>query len=148
MKVCTGCKKLKTLNNFFIVKSGKRAGKPFPKCKNCEASRSVIYRKNNRSKLRDYQLRVNYNININQLDYILKLQNGKCRICNSIITTPYVDHDHKCCPGIKSCGECIRGILCRDCNSGIGFLKDDIKLLSNAIDYLEDGYVSIGLPLC
>lgn len=27
-----------------------------------------------------------------------------------------IDHDHNCCPGRNSCGDCIRGIVCRDCN--------------------------------
>lgn len=27
-----------------------------------------------------------------------------------------IDHDHKCCPGHRSCGSCVRGIVCRSCN--------------------------------
>jgi hypothetical protein len=47
-----------------------------------------------------------------------------------------VDHDHSCCPGRKACGKCIRGLLCANCNQGLGKFKDDPKLLRNAIDYL------------
>lgn len=28
-----------------------------------------------------------------------------------------IDHDHDCCPG-RGCGQCIRGIVCRPCNTG------------------------------
>ena len=37
-----------------------------------------------------------------------------------------VDHDHTCCPaGSHSCGRCIRGLICRGCNSAAGMLLDD-----------------------
>lgn len=48
-----------------------------------------------------------------------------------------IDHDHLCCPGIGSCGKCVRGLLCRQCNLGIGNLRDDPALLMRAIDYLN-----------
>jgi hypothetical protein len=51
---------------------------------------------------------------------------------------PHVDHDHTCCPGKKSCGKCIRGFLCRACNSFIGLAKDNITTLENAVKYLKE----------
>lgn len=39
--------------------------------------------------------------------------------------TPCVDHDHKCCAGNRSCGKCIRGLLCRQCNLLLGVAKDN-----------------------
>lgn len=49
----------------------------------------------------------------------------------------HIDHDHSCCPGKGSCGKCVRGILCRNCNVGLGFLKDSIPRLEDAISYLS-----------
>jgi hypothetical protein len=49
-----------------------------------------------------------------------------------------VDHDHRCCPGVTSCGSCIRGLLCVNCNQAIGKLKDDPKVIHSALRYLED----------
>lgn len=63
----------------------------------------------------------------------------ECAICES--KTPgrkadwAFDHDHNCCA--SGCSKCFRGILCHDCNTGIGFLKDNISRLLSAIFYLE-----------
>lgn len=50
----------------------------------------------------------------------------------------HVDHDHKCCPGDESCGLCIRGVLCADCNKLIGLAGDSPERLRQAIAYLRD----------
>lgn len=73
-------------------------------------------------------------------DAILASQNGVCAICKGICGTGRrlaVDHNHACCPGSKSCGKCIRGLLCGNCNLMIGKAKDSPALLQAAIDYLR-----------
>lgn len=59
----------------------------------------------------------------------------RCEVCGSREAL-VVDHDHACCSGPASCGECIRGTLCKACNVGIGFLRDDASLLLRAARYL------------
>jgi hypothetical protein len=59
-----------------------------------------------------------------------------CGICGESNTTLAVDHDHRCCPGKYSCGQCVRGFLCNSCNNGLGRFRDDPELLSAAIAYL------------
>ena len=59
-----------------------------------------------------------YGITPEELDVILATP---CGICGDASTD--VDHDHACCPGNRSCGECIRGGLCRRCNLGIGYVE-------------------------
>lgn len=34
-----------------------------------------------------------------------------------------IDHDHGCCPGVSSCGKCVRGVLCFRHNSLLGQLE-------------------------
>ena len=67
---------------------------------------------------------------------MLEQQNGTCAICNQPPNRNYlaVDHDHNCCPGIKTCGNCVRGLLCSSCNSFLGRVKDNSGSL---IAYLE-----------
>ncbi len=64
-------------------------------------------------------------------------QNGLCAICNQPETAFMknkimylaVDHDHKT-------GK-IRGLLCSNCNNGLGRFYDNVELLQNAIGYIE-----------
>lgn len=76
-----------------------------------------------------------------QYEAMLEAQGGGCAICGSPPPTDgralAVDHDHSCCPGRRSCGRCVRGLLCMHCNQGIGRLGDDPDRLRLAADYLE-----------
>lgn len=57
-------------------------------------------------------------------------QDGVCAICgggNFYAAHPaplYIDHDHVCCPDHRrTCGECVRGLLCSGCNGWLGELE-------------------------
>ena len=77
-----------------------------------------------------YSRKKKYGITVDQLGEMLKLQDGKCSICKITLDEVfYVDHCHKT-------GK-VRGVLCQDCNMGIGRLKDDPAILRSAISYLE-----------
>lgn len=70
-------------------------------------------------------------------DQLLEMfKDGRCELCGSTYKLS-IDHDHKCCPGNYSCGKCIRGVLCGNCNMGIGNLSDDPAVLRKAADYIE-----------
>lgn len=81
-----------------------------------------------------------YRITPEEINSRLRVTDG-CAICHTWDSGGrrwHVDHDHSCCPGIRSCGECVRGILCGTCNSGIGMLGDDPVRVRNAVKYLEE----------
>lgn len=85
----------------------------------------------------------NYSITIDQYEDLLASQGGACGSCHrppSPGARLHVDHDHSCCPaGARSCGKCIRGLLCRTCNTGLGMFYDDPdRLLSAAIYVLSN----------
>jgi hypothetical protein len=81
-------------------------------------------------------LRESFNLSLDQYAEMLKAQGGVCAIChqpethkrNGKLKALAVDHNHK--------NGAIRGLLCSDCNTGIGKLKDDVKILQSAIHYL------------
>ena len=70
---------------------------------------------------------------------LIESQDNRCKICWAVfIRTPHVDHDHMCCPSVRSCGKCIRGLLCHNCNCGLGNFRDDLNLMQRAMDYLRN----------
>ena len=84
-----------------------------------------------RIKEKGYQIKKNYDITIEQYNNMLNAQNNKCAICHNKFKPfkdTHIDHNH-------ITGK-VRGLLCVKCNSGIGYLNDDINLLKEAINYL------------
>lgn len=78
---------------------------------------------------RAFRLR-NYGITQEQYDKLKADQGGVCYLCSNpqkIAGKPGaeldIDHDRRCCPGSSSCGQCIRGLLCRSCNRLVGRLE-------------------------
>lgn len=91
-----------------------------------------------KSKTKEYGnelfLKNKYGLSVEQFNEILESQNNKCAICGSDAPDHHkkrlnVDHCHK--TGM------VRGLLCDACNRGIGLLKDDPKIMKNAICYIE-----------
>lgn len=79
----------------------------------------------------------NHGITRSMFDEIIIRQSGLCEICDEQLIRPNIDHDHNCCSGTHSCGYCIRGIICRNCNSSIGLAKDSPDILIRMANYLE-----------
>ncbi|BCO56135.1 hypothetical protein MINTM005_13790 [Mycobacterium intracellulare] len=68
---------------------------------------------------------------------MLEAQLGRCAVCGQAMLDDWVvDHDHSCCPGERSCGKCVRALLCRGCNCGLGNFKDSPDSLRAAADYI------------
>lgn len=84
-----------------------------------------------------YNLMSNYGITQEQYEKMLSGQGGGCAICDRPPGNRRlaVDHDHKCCPGTKTCGMCIRGLLCTTCNVWLGFYENEVWI-ARANDYL------------
>lgn len=76
-------------------------------------------------------------------DKMLCSQGYACRVCRrDFVKTPHIDHDHECCSGRQSCGRCVRGLLCQQCNMMLGLAKDSPEVLKSAVRYLYDSQIT------
>lgn len=97
-----------------------------------EMEHPVVGKPDRREYLRQYHLRVKYGLTLDQLNDL----GSVCMICGVTLgayhtaTSRHVDHDHQ--TGV------IRGVLCGQCNRGLGYFKDSQALLSRAIAYLNE----------
>ena len=85
------------------------------------------------------RLLATYNLTVEQYEAIYAHQGGKCALCQRAtgkVRRLACDHDHACCDGPTSCGNCVRGLLCGTCNKTLGHYRDDPAAFQRAIDYL------------
>ena len=156
MKVCTKCGEMKSLQDF-SSNSRSRNGRQ-ARCRSCcadwmrnykekhpERVRETLVAFNERRKPYRWKLRMasEYNLTVEQYEAMLESQGGGCAICAGPQSGPgnrfHIDHDHSCCPGVGSCGKCIRGLLCGNCNTMVGLAKESPERLLAAVAYLRRG---------
>lgn len=146
-KTCGKCGATKPTEAFSRCKQGFQAA-----CKECQRA----YKAAHRERIADQQRARRaadpakysalnrmrrYGITQAQYDALLASQGGRCAICSA--TEPggkhgtwHIDHAHACCPGERSCGACVRGLLCHRCNIGIGHFADNTAVIAAALRYL------------
>jgi len=86
------------------------------------------------------RLKHRYGVTPEWYDAKMLEQYGCCAICGAIPDGKLrfsVDHDHKCCPGRKSCGKCLRGILCQPCNAVLGFVDSHPDWMEKAQAFIN-----------
>lgn len=157
---CSACKEYKSILLFRSHVSPKtlrnRYGRRY-RCKECDKNNQtqeqIIKRReisknfNQKLKLinpeehkrrhRRSNLKRLYGLSLEQYDELLKQQNGCCWICGT--DKPggnhgnhgylAVDHNHKT-------GE-LRGLLCSQCNLGVGHVRDNVDIVAEMINYLN-----------
>jgi len=114
--VCTTCNTEKPLKDYYKrtdTHSYRR------ECKTCVIEKSLIR---------------NYGVDYTWYDKKLKEQKDTCAICTNTLehrnnTKFCIDHNH-------TTGK-VRGLLCSNCNTALGLLKDNTSNLNNAIQYLN-----------
>jgi hypothetical protein len=79
-----------------------------------------------------------YGITLDDYNVMLYKQDGCCKVCSrhhlEFKKSLSVDHVH----GMEGDPNGVRGLLCTNCNTGIGKLGDNIEGLETATQYLKD----------
>lgn len=124
MKRCYRCEDEKDLTEFGSDKQ--KPDKLSVYCKECVRNRAREKR---------------YGLSDEQFRAMLEEQDSRCAVCGVTVCpkngTLAVDHDHTCCPGRFSCGECVRGLVCSPCNVGMGYFADNPERLEAAAAYIR-----------
>ncbi len=123
----TDCKKCSTeIHDAYVAKKRDRIN----------AQRKENYRSNKnglRDRIAREGVRRRYGLKVGEYDQLFKKQKGCCAICDThqekILRRLDVDHCHET-------GK-IRGLLCLNCNRGMGLLKDDLTILKRVVRYLQ-----------
>jgi hypothetical protein len=106
------------------------------------------WRKKNDGYMRRQHLWNKYGVTPEWYEAKLAEQGGHCALCPQTVVAGrkflFIDHDHRCCDGQKTCGSCVRGILCYRCNTFLGQLEVD-GWLEAAVAYITH-YASQPIP--
>ena len=143
-KICPKCGLIKPLTSEFFYRDRSSRTGFSGYCKTCQNLNSGAYAKKNRDKINKRQNERNktyssrtkkyqklYGITCYAVDKMWKEQGCKCAICKEPVERYDVDHDH--------ITDKVRGLLCHQCNVGLGQFKDNIEVFKEAIRYLENG---------
>ena len=132
MKLCTKCGKTKPLSEYYKRVASADGLQKW--CKVCTKEAKVLSRINNPQSLKNQRKRIRdkalaeMGVSREDLRTLYKKQQGRCTICHDRV--PLVtDHDH-------DWGH-FRGLLCNNCNTAIGLLKDNPVVVQNAANYLR-----------
>lgn len=102
------------------------------RCKACQRERmkAIYATEKYKEKHREDDRRRRRGCTPSQYKLLQQSQKGMCAICGKEVNEQLrADHDHVT-------GK-MRGLLCDNCNWGLGNFKDNIQYLKNAICYLE-----------
>lgn len=138
-KKCSCCGEIKPTTEFSRDKRRKWKFGFQSYCKACVSKKFKKYYKENQEKFKKNNLK-RYGITPEDKEKMIENQGYKCAICGEEIflfrdtknkkkDIAHVDHDHKT-------GK-VRGLLCQECNSGLGKFRDNTDYLLSAISYLK-----------
>lgn len=144
LRTCKQCSKDKAFMEFPYGPNTNGKLYLYSLCRECRSLSSRNWNLANLDKHQENKFRYNlkfYGLTPEKYREMLEEQGGVCKICGQPPcqgrTLLSVDHDHSCCPKGGSCGECVRGLLCEECNKAIGIMRDSPERLRKAADYLE-----------
>jgi hypothetical protein len=139
-KTCCICGERKHFDLFYNFKN-KSDNKSY-RCKSCDDKAKKKWSDSNPERayrsMRERNLKARFGMTLEDYEKLLREQGGKCAICEATENNTVgerkdwnfaVDHDHET-------GK-VRGLLCNNCNRGLGLLRDSEELLRKAANYIE-----------
>lgn len=130
---CSGCTTMLPLDYFYVAKKS-ADGSCLRRSSHCKACSLSMNSMNKRER--------KFGVSRDLLSALLEAQGGECGVCSRILSGRYaVDHDHEI---ERMTGQIsIRGLLCRNCNSGIGLVGDNLMSTLRASIYLARGSAAV-----
>jgi hypothetical protein len=127
-KWCPDCDSFRHVTEF--ARNASREDGRSSYCREHQAARIDESRVRLHGSSRHYHLMHRYGVSAAEIEEQVERQAGLCVICLKVLgDKPHVDHDH-------ATGE-VRGVLCFNCNGGLGQFRDDAGLLARAVGYLD-----------
>lgn len=131
MKTCCKCGILKHIVDFY--RDNRSLDGRYGHCKKCQAEADRRWRARHpveSGKIsRRSQLKRKFGLTLERLEELKNLQGRRCLICKTKPAKLCIDHNHQ--TGI------FRGLLCNNCNTGLGLFYDSPERLRAAANYLE-----------
>jgi hypothetical protein len=137
MKTCTKCGELKPLNEYYRSIRKDRKLQEESHCKSCCSIRKKKYRLENKDKIRADNKKRNPGWDIERYNQYVELQGNRCAICgtdNPGLSDWCADHCHT--------ENKARGLLCVQCNAGLGYSVPQDSAVPLVVKYLPE------LPVC
>lgn len=82
--------------------------------------------------VRRHHLKTRFGLTVEEYDRMWEVQDGRCAVCPRELESGYkthVDHDHET--------GTVRGLLCMQCNTSLGKLKEDEEIVRNLLSYIQ-----------
>lgn len=101
------------------------------------------WKKNNPEKVRlsnkKTWLKATYGLSWEEFQSMYEMQRGACGICQIPLDFFGDRSNHMVAASVDHCHETkrVRGLLCKNCNLGIGHFKENLLFLEGAISYLK-----------
>ena len=122
----------------FRDQKGRKYGKK-SQCKTCEkryydarkdidSLKSRVWYRENKYRQKMYKVKKQYGLDSKEYERMMEETKGECFICKRA-SNLVVDHCHA---SLR-----VRGLICNNCNRGLGYFKDSVGFLESAISYLN-----------
>lgn len=136
-KQCVKCLVTKPLSEFSFKRPKNRKPGFQPRCKCCAKEDTKEWRQQqSEERLKDLYYKRTYGMSVQDFNFLLQQQKHSCKICGKSIVVDGISSNRAVVDHCHTTGR-VRGILCNECNRGLGYFHDNINSLENAIDYLR-----------